>query len=199
VRKHRFAVAASLAMFVAVLAAGPALASAKRTRAVVYEAFASSGKPAHRVQRTLRGSCYVGAQSVNRDDAWRCTSGNELFDPCFSSAQAKGVVLCPSTPLSGSVTEIKLTKGLPTAMADKGKPSTSGVPWALETTTGLKCVIDTGATNAIGRTRANYGCTKGTDWLWGDPARKTEPWTISIAPLNARRLKQRVGIAEAWF
>jgi hypothetical protein len=97
------------------------------------------------------------------------------------------------------VIELKLTKRLPGGMADDGKPSTSGVPWAIETTTGLKCVIDTGATSTIGATRANYGCNRGTGWLWGDPSRRTEPWRIRIAPLSARRLQRRVGVAQAWF
>jgi hypothetical protein len=108
-------------------------------------------------------------------------------------------VLCPSTPFGSSVIEIKLTKRLPSGMADKSKPSRSGLPWALETTTGLKCVMDTGATNTIGGKRANYACNRGTGWLWGDPSRITEPWTIRIAPLSARQLKQRVRIAQAWF
>jgi len=84
-------------------------------------------------------------------------------------------------------------------MADKHKPASSGLPWAIETSTGFKCVMDTGATNAIGSTRANYGCTRGTGWLWGDPSRSTEPWTIRIAPLTAKRLEKRVGITQAWF
>jgi hypothetical protein len=199
VREHRLARVAWSTVVVVLFLAVPALASATPTRAVVYHAFTSSGKPAYRVGRTLRGSCFSGAQSVNRDDAWRCISGNALFDPCFSSTQAKGIVLCPSTPFSSSMVEIKLTKRLPTGMADKGTPSSSGLPWAIKTTTGLKCVMDTGATNAIGTTRANYGCQPGTSWLWGDPSRTTKPWTIRIAPLSARRLSRRVGIAQAWF
>ena len=82
---------------------------------------------------------------------------------------------CPSAPFGSSVVEIKLTKRLPSGMADKGKPSSSGLPWAIETTTGLKCVMDTGATNAIGHTRANYGCRPGTGWLWGNPSCTTQP------------------------
>jgi hypothetical protein len=199
VPERRFVAAVSLGMLVAALTACPALASATRTRAVVYGAFTSSGAPAYSVARSLRGSCFSGAQSVNRHDAWRCISGNALFDPCFSSTKAHGIVLCPSTPFSSSVIELKLTKRLPSGMADKGNPSTSGLPWAIETTTGLKCVMDTGATNVIGTTRANYSCNRGTGWLWGDPARRTEPWTIRIAPLSAKRLSQRVRIAQAWF
>jgi hypothetical protein len=200
-RATRFARAAwlTVTLVAALFVAVPALASTTRTRAVVYQAFTSSGKPAYRVGRAFRGSCFRGAQSINRDDAWRCISGNALFDPCFSSTQAKGIVLCPSTPFGSSVVEMRLTKRLPTGMADKHKPASSGLPWAIETSTGFKCVMDTGATNAIGSTRANYGCTRGTGWLWGDPSRSTEPWTIRIAPLTAKRLEKRVGITQAWF
>jgi len=40
-------------------------------------------------------------------------SGNYIFDPCFSSPKAQGVVLCVVSPWSRSGVEIVLTKRLP--------------------------------------------------------------------------------------
>jgi hypothetical protein len=106
-------------------------------------------------------------------------------------------VLCPLFPWKTSGVKIKLTKRLP--KPDPGKPSTSGFPWGIQTTSGEKRAMVTGATNAIGRVRANYSCADSKDFLWGSPSRKSQPWTIYSAPLNATKLTHRVKISVAWF
>jgi hypothetical protein len=189
--------AGTLAMTGATLAATAAQAAAVRTETHIYEAFTASGKAAIHITKTVDGYCYMGSLAAVRDDAWRCLSGNYLYDPCFSSHKAKGIVLCVSLPWQRSGVEIKLTEPLPKPYA--GKPSTSGLPWGIETTAGLKCVFATGGTTAIGGVRANYGCTRGNEWLWGSPSRKSEPWTIYIAPFDANKLSTRAKIAVAWF
>ena len=167
-----------------------------RTKTHIFEAFTASGKAAIHITKTVDGYCYIGSLAAARDDAWRCIGGNGLYDPCFSSHKRKGIVLCVSAPWQRSGVEIKLTKRLPKPYA--GKPSTSGLPWGIETTARLKCLFATGGTAAIGRIRANYGCTN-NQWLWGSPSRKSQPWTIYIAPLTAKKLSARTKIAVAWF
>ncbi len=168
-----------------------------RTKTIIYQAFTASGKPTIHVTRTVRGYCWIGSVAAARNDAWRCLSDNDLYDPCFSSSKARGIVLCVSVPWTRSGVKIKLTRRLPKPYA--GKPSTKGLPWGIKTTTGLRCVLATGGTTAIGRVRANYGCLNSKEWLWGSPARKSEPWTIYIAPFNAKKLSARAKIAVAWF
>jgi hypothetical protein len=177
--------------------ASAALAGTTKTQAHIYEPFTSSGKPAVHVSSTVRGSCNGGSAAIDRDDAWRCFTGNFIYDPCFSSSKAKGIVLCPTGPGSTSAVEIKLTAKL--TFGDKAKPSTSGTPWAVETTSGLKCLISTGATSVIDHRRANYFCGKGKNVLWGSPSRKSEPWTIYSAPATATKLTQTVKLSVAWF
>jgi hypothetical protein len=189
--------AAVLACAAALIPAAALAATTSPTKTIVYRAFAASGKPAIHVTKTVRGFCWEGSLAADRDDAWRCLSGNDLFDPCFSSGKAKGIVLCVPAPWTRSGVKIKLTRPLPKPYA--GKPSTKGLPWGIKTTSGLRCVVATGATAAIGHVRANYYCLTGEDWLWGSPSRKSEPWTIYIAPLNARKLSARVKVAIAWF
>jgi hypothetical protein len=179
------------------LATPAAQAGAVRTKTHIYEAFTATGKAAIHITKTMDGSCYIGSFAAARDDAWRCLSGNDLYDPCFSSDRAKGIVLCVVAPWQRSGVKIKLTKPLPKPYA--GKPSTSGLPWGIETTAGLKCVFATGGTTAIGGVRANYGCATSKEWLWGSPSRKLQPWTIYIAPFDAKKLSTRAKIAVAWF
>lgn len=178
---------------VSALAAG----RATDTQTHIYRAFKSSGAPAIHVTKTVDGSCFSGSLAADRDDAWRCMSGNFLYDPCFSSAKAKGIVLCPADPWKRSGIKIKLTKPLPKKHADKGKPSTHGLPWGIQTTSGRKCVIETGATWEFHGQRANYYCSSKL-WLYGDPDRKVEPWTIHAGPAHPKKL-HKVAIKTAWF
>jgi len=163
------------------------------TKTIIYRAFTASGKPAIHVTMTMRGYCWLGSLAAARDDAWRCQSG----DPCFSSSKARGIVLCVILPWTRSGVKMQLTRPLPKPYA--GKPSTKGLPWGIQTTSGLRCVLATGGTAAIGNVRANYGCGNGEEWLWGSPSRTSERWTIYIAPLTAKKLSARVEVAVAWF
>jgi hypothetical protein len=127
-------------------------------------------------------------------------SGNEIIDPCFSSTQARAIVLCPTSgPWDRGLLEIKLTKKLPARYANKGKPSTTGLPWALQTTTGWKCELATGATDVIIGMRLNYFCDGTKRGLWGSPARGTQPWHIYAALPSAKTLSNQVNIRYAWF
>lgn len=173
------------------------VATSSRTETHIYRAFKASGAPAIRVTKTVRGPCFSGSDATDRDDAWRCASGNFLYDPCFSSDKAKGIVLCPAAAWARSGIEIKLTKPLPQKYRDKHKPSTSMMPWTIETKLGSKCAIDTGATWVFHDLRANYGC-RSDEWLYGSPDRKHEPWTIHAGPAHPKKL-HTVAIKVAWF
>jgi len=175
--------------------------AATSTKTSIYTPFTSTGAvPAH-IGKTVHGSCFTGSDAVAHKGAWRCMSANILYDPCFSPAHAAGLVLCPASgPWSSSLIEIKLTKPLPTKFANTGKPSTKGLPWALETTAGWKCELATGATTSVSGKRLNYFCGASTkNALWGSPIRTAQPWTIFAAPENAKRLTNRVDISSAWF
>ena len=191
--------AALLGMTVALLGAGTAGAGAK-TNASIYTPFNSLGKPAGPVTKTVQGSCFTGSIAVAHERAWRCMSGNLLYDPCFSTPNANGIVLCTATgPWSSSLIKITLTKKLPTKFANKGKPSMSGIPWALITTSGWKCGLITGATTSLGGERLNYVCKGTQDGLWGGPIRNHEPLTIYAAIPHAKKLSKTVAIKSAWF
>lgn len=193
--------AAGIALTIAVLAASTGMALAgTRTHAHVYRPFTASGQPAGHVTKTVRGSCWTGSLAADRRDAWRCMGGNFIYDPCFSSSKAHGVVLCAATgPWSSDVIKFKLTKKLPAKFANKRAPSTHGLPWALVTTKGWKCRLVTGATTVADGKRANYACQGTSEMLWGSPERGSEPWKIYVAKPQAKHLHNRTGIRAAWF
>ncbi len=176
----------SLACAVALLLVGAAAASAATTTTHVYRAFKADGKPAIHIAHTVDGSCFGGAEAVNRRDAWRCISG-----------KAHRFVLCPAAPWKRSGIKIHLLSTL--KGGHRRAPSTAVNPWGIQTTAGLRCAFAGGATNAIGRRRANYACLHSHDWLWVSPIRSTQPWTIFMAPVSAKKLARRAKIAVAWF
>jgi hypothetical protein len=187
---------AALALAVAAFAATGAQATG-HTTATVYEAFSYHGVVEPSVT-SATGSCFTGSDVTRRDDAWRCTVGNTLYDPCFSSQFAFGVVVCP-VPWQDSGTEIHLTKPLPKASSHT-PPSLALQPWAVETVSGAFCVLSSGASSVVRGQRLNYFCGKNAkQGLWGFPSRKAQPWTILIAPLNAKVLKHRVAVVRAWM
>ncbi|MDE3130191.1 MAG: hypothetical protein KGL16_03485 [Acidobacteriota bacterium] len=175
-------------------------AQGARTRATVFEPFTAAGRPVSSPRQTITGSCWTGSLASRRADAWRCTSGNEIIDPCFSSAQARAIVLCSiSGPWDRGLLQLRLTKKLPSRYANRGRPSTAGLPWAVQTTSGWRCELATGATTVIAGMRLNYFCRGTKRGLWGAPARGSQPWHIYAAPPDARSLSIRVTIRSAWF
>lgn len=189
---------AILAVMASIVAA-PATASAhSRTTVTVFHAFTPDGTPTVNT-RQKSGYCFSGALTVDRNDAWRCFIGNYIYDPCFSSPQAGGVVICPNAQVTGGVT-INLTRGLPRKYADHRSPSPNAQPWNIQLTNGHHCIFASGATSVVDGKRLNYGCFGLNYALWGFPRRRTQPWTIFVAPYNAAHLSQsqRRAIRRVW-
>ena len=181
-----------------VLLAGSAAGASQRTSARVFQAFSSSGTPTVQIAKTVSGSCFSGSIEADRNDAWRCMSRNFIYDPCFSSSRAKGVVFCPAHAWARLAVKITLTKKLPSKFADRHQPSTSGQPWAMQTTTGLRCVLEGMGPFINSKQFGDYACTN-LQWLWDQPNRSTEPWTMFIAGVKAKHLTTKTKIAIAWF
>jgi hypothetical protein len=168
------------------------------TSVTVYQAFTPHGSVTLQT-RSRSGDCPSGSEATTRRDAWRCFSGNFVYDPCFSSTHDRGVVVCPEAPWLKRGVEIHLTKPLARAQGNHAAPSQSLQPWALELSDGLRCLFADGATNVVEGQRLNYFCGRASkEGLWGLPDRTSTPWTILIAPFQAMSLSQREAIGHAW-
>lgn len=106
------------------------------------------------------GYCWVNSiAQPYRQDAWRCMVGNEIYDPCFETAD-KSVVFCQMNPLDSESFLIKLTKPLP----EPDVPDTVQTNWAwfLELEDGTYCSPFTGTRPFFGNPPnvlvAYYGC-----------------------------------------
>jgi hypothetical protein len=103
------------------------------------------------------GSCWTNSLTVARTDAWRCTVGNEILDPCFVLDEGK-IVVCGADPAADkSGFKLKLTEPLPEP--DVPAEALAGnKAWLVELDDGTFCYFLSGATLVFDEKRINYGC-----------------------------------------
>jgi hypothetical protein len=145
--------------------------------------------------RTARGSCFTTSNVTQRSDAYRCSSGNNIFDPCFSVNPTQ--VLCPTDgPWADSGLLLNVTGQLPSSTGGQDQ-GTKASPWAIQLADGTRCLAVSGATNEIAGQRLGYFC-KGGDGLYGDVQRSAAVWTVFVGTPHSATLAMRP-IAVAWF
>ena len=161
----------------------------------IYSPANASGGLAVSNPRTARGSCFTTSNVTLRSDAYRCTAGNTIFDPCFFVNQTQ--VLCPTDgPWADSGLLLNLSGPLPSS-AGGSDQGTKAPPWAIQLADGTRCLAVSGATNEIAGQRLGYFC-KGGDGLYGSVQRSTAAWTIFVGTPHSATLAMRP-IAVAWF
>ena len=155
------------------------------TRITIYQPWTPGGLSSQ-ITATARtsGSCFSASVAVGRVDAFRCSAGSEINDPCFTNPFGSGErqVACPNPDLE-HVVVITLTDPLP----DPSTAPAPSAPWMLELTTGTSCTFITGATATVADLRLNYGCTDGGN-LYGAPDTSTASWTIRYQAKNSPNL-----------
>jgi len=116
------------------------------TQVITYVPGSPTGEP-------REGNCWTSSLAVWREDAWRCTVGNDIYDPCFAE---DGSVICGANPTTTTVSfALTLTEPLP---APEVPPDTANHAWLVELADGTVCEFATGATGGVGDERINYFC-----------------------------------------
>lgn len=101
------------------------------------------------------GACFAASIASTRADAWRCSVGNRIYDPCFTASDTKSVV-CGANPITGVAGfKLNLTKPLPAP----NKTIAAQRPWLIQLIDGAVCNFATGASGLIGDERVNYYCS----------------------------------------
>jgi hypothetical protein len=147
----------------------------------------------------VSGKCFApSAASPTRPDAWRCSAGNAILDPCYQRILGdEKQFACPvEGPWSQKVLLLTLTEPLPNEPR-KEMPRESALPWAIELANGKHCSLFTGATAPVAGMRINYGCPGGFQ-IVGDIDRSSPVWRVFFLAENAMALEQ-VDIAVAWY
>jgi hypothetical protein len=159
-------------------------------------------KPTLTATATETGSCFTGSvRNAGRPDAWRCSAGNAILDPCFQGPltlpDQPGELACADSdsPFDGEVVLLKTTAPLPMEGANEADPTQ--LPWVLELVNGERCTLFSGTLQGIAGQVAHYGCASG-GLVVGEPDRTQRLWVVSYLPADAART-DFVTVAVAWF
>jgi hypothetical protein len=178
---------------IAVLAlAGTAQAATQREK---YSPFDADGtlREGLSVTRGGTGECTTGSYIVV--GAFRCFAGNRIYGVCYLDDRdpESPSLLCVSSPWARSA--VRLTFDEDPDSSYGAKPG--GLPWALELSSGTRCVWVGGATTVVGGRRLNYGCVNGRV-LFGAPDTSRSNWRIRLARDGEGRGMREVAIRAAW-
>jgi hypothetical protein len=108
-----------------------------------------------KVTASVVGSCWTSSIATNSERAWRCTSRNEIYDPCLAASSEPGSILvCDPDPVSKSAVLLRLTAALPKNPFGRSPGST----WFLTLANGAKCSPTTGASGSVQSIPMAWGC-----------------------------------------
>ncbi|MFD4612722.1 serine/threonine protein kinase [Streptomyces sp. NPDC058440] len=167
-------------------AAAVSSVQATQTQVVTISPWSPDGTPAGGITITDRasGSCFGTAESTMRTDAWRCSAGDRILDPCFSpdSNPEDTSALC----LDGApnrMVELSVPQGFP-GNNDHMPGGPDIEPITLVLSNGARCSFTGGGTSTLAGQRLNYGCDNG-GYLYGYPSKTAALWTISYSAPNS--------------
>lgn len=108
--------------------------------------------------KILSGSCWLSsvADGYNKM-AFRCMSGNQILDPCFTTA-LKGVMACDINLFNKSITLLKLTKSLDRIKLNAPKEGDNEWGFLVQLDNNVSCSMLTGTRFASNGTVYPYGC-----------------------------------------
>jgi hypothetical protein len=149
-----------------------------------------------------QGSCFASSIAAPyRTDAWRCTVGDAISDPCFEMANpdpnatsSSPYLLCGANPAgtnTSSTFVLQLTKALPTStenMATASGTVPTNWAWLVQLNDGTICSPFTGTRpfDASGDV-AIYSCNGGAtneSMIFGDLNNASATWTAEVGSLS---------------
>lgn len=156
------------------------------------------------VTATLTGTCEPGSDVIAGVTVHRCFSGNSVYDPCWTAVPAGGdgpaaSVICVAEPWSTTGVAIR-AGGLASEVV--AGPTDLDHPWAVQLTTGQRCVAVQGAHGSYQGHFLDYGCDGpgGIELLRGVD-RTSRLWTFPAASQDDRAAGRisTVSVAIAWY
>jgi hypothetical protein len=151
-----------------------------------------------RVADNINGYCWAGSEALRgRPEAWRCTSGNRVLDPCLEAGGIDPAPLaCAASPWSDDIALLTLTAPLPRDRANAAG-GMAGHPWAFQLANGARCQLTGSTAPTVAGLRINTACSDGTHTL-GDPDRTGTRWRIFVMRDNSPSLELEE-IAIVWY
>ena len=153
-------VAGALSLLVATAASAAPARGGRPTNVNVVQPFQPDGglKPRFRVMGSVRGACFAGSVAdQSRPEAWRCSAGNAILDPCISNNNRGTRLVCMRSPWVNQVVVLRLTKRLPLSQGNKDQ-SPEGQPWGVQLASRELCDLETGAEGIVHGKPITYNC-----------------------------------------
>ena len=180
-RKAQFSALISVLTCVLLTSAWPQSSGSTGTQVIRYEpsgTLPDSGR---------NGYCWTSSIAAPfRPDAWRCTEGNVIHDPCFSLADQEQVVCGVNPVVKKSGFVLRLTKPLPQSNVSSN-PASQNWAWMIELSDGTVCTPFTGTRPFISGETGFYGCNSINSakqfLLMGDLDSSKAVWTARRATL----------------
>ena len=146
---------------------------------------------------TQDGECFAASIASTRADAYRCSVGNAIYDPCLTAEDGKTLV-CDIDP-KGEKTSFKLN--LSKALPEANKADLPQHPWLIRLSDGAICNFATGGSGIIAGQRINYYCSN-KSVIVGDLTPGTVWQAMLAAPTNDAGTEfgepSAVVVAAAW-
>jgi len=169
------------------------------TQLEFYEPWTDGGdlKSNLHVASTLSGgTCWTSSiGDPDENNAWRCMTDNDIYDPCFAPELASTVttVACAQSPQS-DVLLLHLSTPSDGPLTGTG-PAANGHPWYLLLANGQPCgAIDNDWGTAHG-VALPYGCPSGQA---SNPiVTQTRPWTVRYLAKGSKTLI-KMTVTTAW-
>jgi hypothetical protein len=134
------------------------------TRQVHVAPVEPDGSPARGYRTTStasNASCSPGSEAIGQ--AYRCFTGNFVYDPCWAEKAATPTVLCLAYPWS--VANARLSVSAP--LSPIPNQGAAGLPWGVELAGGQRCVLLQGAHSVFNGRVIDYYCGPGLSLLRG--------------------------------
>jgi hypothetical protein len=169
------------------------------TQVLTFQAFDEHGLLPGLVRaESLTGQCAGGSLSASgRADAWRCTSGGRVLDPCFANPSG-GELACVPDPFTRDVAILQVAGAL--ARGNRNDPGHP--PWFLELDDGSRCgavAAEPGPTSTpAGGRRPTYSCGGGAQ-IYGDPDGSKPVWTVQRRVTPASDDLAAAAVRIAWY
>lgn len=169
------------------------------TQVLTFQAYDDRGLipglvPAH----SVTGSCSGGSVVLaGRADAWRCTAGGPVMDPCFLD-EGTSELACVPDPFTPDVTLLQVSGPMP-----RGNRNDPAHPaWFLELADGSRCgaVVADGAGGGGTATaaRASYACGGGTV-VFGEPDASRPVWRVQVGAAADPSAARPADVRVAWY
>lgn len=169
--------------------------------------------PGLTVASTEEGVCAFDSTIANsRTDAWGCTTGGGVLDPCFEQAflpmDDVAELACFDTPWSTDVVMLTLTTPLERVKDSPAAPITGAadtadeaiqpwdLPWAVELANGDRCALMHGTLTVVAGQIVHYGCEQ-RGAILGEIDHSQPVWTVSYVA-DGDVASDLVDVVAAW-